>query len=211
MAPRSDAETSEQLSAPVKVRIVTAAIAALELGGEAGIRVDRIAEDASVAKASIYSTFGDRDGLIIAAQAERYREAMRGAIDEYSAAIRQCATADEFADLIRSWMIGLTDADGAERRRVRVEVLGTSTTRPELQRLLFEVDRQVAREVANLLLIPHDRGWIDMPFNLEATAQWWYGMLNGRYLIEQQGDAERLQQWDEVSVNAMLSLLFASR
>jgi len=195
-------------SLSVRVRLLEATIAAIEESGEAGVRIDRICDDAHVAKASLYHSFGDRDGLVAAAQAERYRRAVRGQIDEYVLSIRQCHTRDEFAQLLRDWVTGLTDERGVARRRIRVDVLGSSVSRPSLRDQLAEVDQQVAREVAALLLIAHDRGWINMPFDLETAAMWWYGMLNGRYMLEHTADPARLAEWDRIATTAMLAVVF---
>jgi len=208
MASARATNPSADRSRSVRVRLLEAAISAIEESGEAGVRIDRICDDAHVAKASLYHSFGDRDGLVTAAQAERYRRAVRGQIDEYVLSIRQCHTREEFAQLLRDWVDGLTDERGMARRRVRVDVLGSSVSRPSLRDQLAEVDQQVAREVAALLLIAHDRGWINMPFDLETAAMWWYGMLNGRYMLEHTADAARLAEWDRIATTAMLAVVF---
>jgi hypothetical protein len=52
-------------------RILEAAITVIETCGEAGLRVDEIAEMAGVTQPSIYHVLAHRDGLISAAQADR--------------------------------------------------------------------------------------------------------------------------------------------
>jgi len=192
-------------------RLLEAAIDSIERDGEAGVRVEQIAHQANVTKASMYHFFQDRDGLVVAAQAERYRRSLRYGMDEQVAAVRRCGTRDDFEQLVRDWMVDTFSADGIARRRIRVDVLGSSVSRPGLQAQLAHTDRQVAHELAGLLLIAHDRGWIDMPFDLEACSMWWLSMLNGRYLLEHQDDPERLAGWDAVATEATIRIVFGSR
>lgn len=182
----------------------------IESDGEAGVRVDQVAQAAGVTKASLYHFFGDRDGLVIAAQAERYRLALRDGMDSQTSAVRACKTREDFEALVRSWMSYTFTPDGMERRRVRVDVLGSSVSRPELREQLAETDRQVCHELAELLLIAHDRGWIDMPFDLDAAAMWWFGMLNGRFLVEHEHGAERLAGWNVVATEATVRIVFGN-
>ena len=54
-------------------KIIERAIAVLEKDGEAAIRTNTIAADCGCTAPILYREFQSREGLIIAAQAERYR------------------------------------------------------------------------------------------------------------------------------------------
>lgn len=53
-------------------RIVDATVAAIEVGGEPGLRVNDIARDSEVSVATLYHYFGDREGLVVAARQKQY-------------------------------------------------------------------------------------------------------------------------------------------
>ena len=55
-------------------RILALAIAAIDKGGEAAVRVNDIAAEAGVTVPTLYRQFGSRDGLVAAAQTQRFRE-----------------------------------------------------------------------------------------------------------------------------------------
>jgi AcrR family transcriptional regulator len=195
---------------PTRERLIAAAMDQIEADGEAGVRVDQVAQAAGVTKASLYHFFGDRDGLVVAAQAERYRIALRDGMDSQTTAVRACRSRDEFEELVRNWMLWTFSDAAIERRRVRVDVLGSSVSRPRLREQLAQTDREVCHELAELMLIAHDKGWIDMPFDLDAAAMWWFGMLNGRYLVEHEHGAERLAGWDAVATEATVRIVFGN-
>jgi AcrR family transcriptional regulator len=188
--------------------MLEAAIELLEGGGEAAVRVDPVVDAASVTKPSLYHYFGDRDGLIVAAQAERYRRSLLYGMEGQREATERCQSREEFMNLVRSWMEAITGPDGEERRRVRVEVLGSAASRPQLRSQTSEMDTIAASELGELLRVAHGRGWVKTEFDLDVAAIWWYGMMNGRYLVEKTQTPLVRREWDAIAVEATLSLLF---
>ncbi len=79
-----------------ETRFLDAAIAMFDEGGEAALRIDELAKQVGVAKTSLYHHFGDREGLIVAAQAERYRRSILIGIDETLAAVESCEISEQF-------------------------------------------------------------------------------------------------------------------
>ncbi len=188
-------------------RLVAAAIDFLEQGGEAAVRVDEVAAAAGVKRPSIYHYFGDREGLIIAAQAERYSRTLLEGIEEQTKAVILCKTRGDFFSLLRSWINNNSDKSGVRRRRIRVEVLGASTTRPELRSLLAEREKAAMKRIAAVLAMAQDKGWIDYRLDFETSAIWWIGVMNGRYLVEGDGASGEGVEWDRITAEALIRLL----
>lgn len=190
-------------------RMLEAAIEVIEEHGEAGVRVDEIASMAKVAKPSLYHFFGSRDGLIAAAQAERYRKSLNIGLDEVLQRVSACSSADEFAQLARAWISTFSADDARHRRAVRLEVLGSSVSRPELQVVVEKADRLANEQLAELGRIAQSRGWALQSPELDPydVAAWLHGLWNGRYLAEITEDPERIAAWDQVTMTAVLRLL----
>lgn len=189
-------------------RLLEAAIDAIETGGEAAVRVDLVAEVAAITKPSLYHFFGDREGLIVAAQAERYRRTLSFGIEAMTEATRRCASVDEFRSLFRIWVSALGAPEGRERRRVRTEVLGSSVSRPDLRELVAIEDRRVVDALAALCRIADERGWLDPAVSLEAISAWWWGMVNGRHLVDDGLLGIDQTEWDRATIAATTALLF---
>jgi len=191
-------------------RLLAGAISLMEEGGEAAVRVESVANLAGVTRPSLYHFFGDRDGLVIAAQGERYRRSLLYQMVDRTELTRQCQTREEFKTLMLQMMKSLMDADGERRRAVRTEVLGSSVARPRLRALIREIDSQASRELGILLGVAKERGWISIPFDLDVAATWWFGMMNGRFMVE--GDAPSLfrREWDEIAIQSVMFLLFGN-
>jgi AcrR family transcriptional regulator len=195
-------------TAKTRDRLLAGAISLMEEGGEAAVRVESVASLAGVTRPSLYHFFGDRDGLVIAAQGERYRRSLFYQMVDRTELTRQCQTREEFKSLVHQWLKSLMDADGEHRRAVRTEVLGSSVARPRLRALVREIDTQASRELGVLLHLAKERDWISIPFDLDVAATWWFGMMNGRYMVE--GDAPSLfrREWDDIATQSVMFILF---
>lgn len=189
-------------------RLLEAAIREIEAGGEAAVRVDVIAEMAEITKPSLYHFFGDREGLIVAAQIERYRRALMFGMEATTEAVRRCSSAQEFRTFLMTWIRGFGAPDGRERRRVRLEVLGSSVSRPALRELVAAEDRMAFAALAEMLDIVRERDWVTMRYPSEVVAAFWYGAMNGRYLIENDLVGLDPADWDDVLGHTVETLLF---
>lgn len=69
-----------QIGSSPRDKIIERAIAVLEKDGEAGIRTNTIAADCGCTAPILYREFQSREGLIIAAQAERYKRSSQEAV-----------------------------------------------------------------------------------------------------------------------------------
>jgi len=189
-------------------RMLEAAIDIIETEGEAGVRVDRIADSAAVAKPSLYHFFKNRDGLIIAAQAERYRRSLLYSLTSVSEMVRACRSRDEFVIVLRNLIRSFGLDEGKRRRRVRIQVLGSAASRPTLRAEIEAVELQAAREFETVFGIAQERGWIKTGLHLEVVARWWFGLMLGRYLIDEVFDDERSDQWTDLTLEALEAVIF---
>src|SRR5258706_1469302 len=87
--------------------LLQATIEAIDVGGEAAVRVQEIADTAGVQIPILYRRFGSREGLIQAAQIERLSRALGREMEELAAAMDTVATADQFRALIDAILASL--------------------------------------------------------------------------------------------------------
>lgn len=190
-------------------RMLEAAIAVIEEHGEAGVRVDQIAAAGGVAKPSLYHFFGSREGLVAAAQAERYRRSLLVGIDQATARLEQCRSLDEFRELVRAWAGSFASAEARRRRAFRVDVLGSSVTRPELQAEIAKANVIATAQLAEFITVARARGWALQSIDLEPEdlAIWLHGLWNGRYLGDIADDPSVVDGWDRVTITLLEFLL----
>ena len=189
-------------------RILEAAIELIDTEGESGVKVDRIAEVAQVAKPSLYHYFGDREGLIVAAQAERYHRSLSHQVANILDYAIECETQEDFATLILRSIVSFVSPEGAARRRLRIQVLGSAATRPDLRDAVRTAHQYVVAELAKVFAYGQRRGWVHKDFTSTEISEWWYSLITGRHIAEVYGGDAEAVGWVNVTMHTISLLLF---
>lgn len=189
-------------------RILERAIQVIEESGEAAIRTNPIAFECGVTPPILYRAFGSREGLIIAAQAERYRRSTSESFQFLKRYIDE-ATSRESLYLNISNTLDFIFSDGrAANRRLRAEVIGSSVSRPALRDELLRVDREYATLIVEAYQKALENGWISSTKNYEVISLWVQGLINARYLFDEDRNVERGTAWNELTRRAILDAIF---
>lgn len=188
-------------------RVLKAAISIVEAEGEAPLRVDRVAEMAGYTKPVIYHHFGDREGLIIAVQIERYRQGLQTGLEQVGAAIQACESIDDFVAVIRSWIASFGTPQGSERRRIRMEVLGSAVSRPRLRESVIASNREYMTIVGNLFEFARERGWLAVGHSGHDLAVWFTGVVLGRHLAETDPAFFDASVYDQVTDSVLVAMI----
>jgi len=195
-------------SVDTRTRLLDAAVHLIETKGEVGLRVRDVASMAKVTEPSIYHFFGSREGLIVAAQALRYVQGQVKGLRAFEASVYACTSKKQFIELVRSALRDLyNDPQSADNRAVRINVLGSAQSRPELARQLADMQRVANRALAEPLGFARDKGWVRKGVDLEMLAAWIIGQINGRVLLEIDPDAADTDSWDMISMDAVLAVM----
>jgi len=188
-------------------RLLEVAIAIVEAGGEASLRVDEVATLAGFTKPMVYRHFGDREGLVIAVQTERYLRSLQYGLTDLVGEAERCGSADEFVALIQRWFTSFFSPEGLERRALRIDVLGSAVSRPALQASVHEANEAQAAGVAVLVEIAQSRGWMSTRFDPMTLGIWITGLLLSRHLVEIDPGAFDAAGWDDVTLSVVRSLI----
>ena len=188
-------------------RLLAEAVRLIEEHGEAGVKVDLVCAAAGVARPSIYHFFGDREGLVIAALGERYRQDLDETIDVVYTLAQTVPDREQFVELVHRSIRSFGDDDGVRRRRERIQVMGSAVSRPQLQDEVRRVDDLAAGRLAALIDLGKERGWIGGAHASIDLARWWVGLMNGRHLVDIRDDEARAA-WDRITLDAIDRLLF---
>jgi AcrR family transcriptional regulator len=183
-------------------RLLEVAIDMVEAGGEAALRVDEVAKRVGFTKPVVYHYFGDREGLVIAAQTERYRRSMQYGLFNLVDEAHGCESADDFVDLVHRWLRSFFSPEGAERRAFRIDVLGSAVSRPSLRAAVQQANEAQANGVAMLATLAQERGWMPQHFDPKAVGIWFTGVILSRHLVEMTPGAFDQQAWDDLTLSA---------
>jgi AcrR family transcriptional regulator len=164
-------------------RILALAVAALDEGGDAAVRVKAITDEAGVGVTSLYHFFGHREGLIEAAQAERFHRGQTQLLAAFAEAVARCTTRDDFRQAIRRSVEVVGSPERAHDRLARASALGATIGHPRLQARLV-AGPHAGETLGDILVRAQRNGWIDPGVDASAVADWCSGVLFGRVLLD---------------------------
>jgi hypothetical protein len=152
--------------------------------------------------------FGHRDGLVIAAQAERY---WRSTDDGAGFSTDQLSSARSAKELLASMEDGIRRAlgpAGAEIRRTRVSVLGSALSRPPLMEVVLEKDACMREALVDALLPALAKGWLREGIDLDAAVASFLALLAGTFYAERSDGAIDHEAWVDAALIAMRAVFF---
>lgn len=192
-----------------RTKILDLAIAAIDAGGEAAVRVNHIVEEAGVTPPVLYYHFGNRDGLVIAAQIERYSRQTRADIEAIGRAVSLCNSSEELRKvLITTWTTSF--AERRDSRWRRVNVVGSAFARPELDEAVTRAQDEIVAGLVAVLQPCNERGWLRDGIDLPSAAAWQHGLLLSRVYIERGAQQGETDEWDQLTLESLQHAFFGS-
>jgi len=192
-----------------RTKILDLAIAAIDAGGEAAVRVNHIVEEAGVTPPVLYYHFGNRDGLVTAAQVERYSRQIREDIDAIGRRLSQCQSREELrASLVDIWKQAL--AGRGESRWRRVSVVGSAFARPELEAEVLRAQDEIVEGLTGTLQVAQERGWLRAEIDLPSAVAWQHSILLSRVFVERGSQQGKSHEWDQLTLEALQHAFFGS-
>jgi AcrR family transcriptional regulator len=179
----------------------------IEQRGEAGLRVQELARVVGVGVTSIYRLFDIRDGLIVAAQTERYISVLMRDLDRFATGAAACRSQDDLVALINETLAELTSDAFVGQRMLRMNVVGSAQSRPELAEALRRAQAEFDTGLAGVLEPLQQRGWLRADADLDALAPWLAGILLSRTLIEFGQPPLTGHGWNEITRRAVLAVM----
>lgn len=197
---------------PIEQAILDRAISVIEEVGETGIRTHVIAQDCGVTAPVLYRLFGSREGLIVAAQAERYARTLvsfpQEIRDELYSRVALCLSREDLIGTIK-WIFGsLTKVDQKKARMTRLEVIGSAVSRPDLMKAVAAIEQQSIDDLEKVFAAASHHGWISTKHPLRTLLTVWHGFILGRYMIEISDGELDGDAWNTATLDALIHLIF---
>lgn len=199
--------TTQHAHTSSKDTILALAIAEIDRGGEASLRVKRIADDAGTAVTSIYHFYGSREGLVEAAQTARFEAGYDEARARVLDAARTVTNREEFAEILEAVLRDLFSPRHHHNRLRRINVVGSAFARPELLSAINRVQRQWLKELVDGLTAAQNRGIIDAKADIASAATWHLLTVNGFAAIEGDSTGADVNKWVDFYIDTMFRAL----
>jgi AcrR family transcriptional regulator len=197
-----------EIAESTKSRILNAAIAMMDEGGEAAVRLGAIAENLGIKEPSIYHHFTNRTELINAAYVEWYWQCLKTDIP-VEAMMVLVETKDDYVRALRKTMEWSYQPERHHARAIRLSVLGAAQRSPELAVSINDINKKFLASIADAANVAQQKGWLRTDLDPMAIAYWLHGQIIGRTVAEMDPEHVDLAQWDKVSFEAVLGLILA--
>lgn len=195
---------------PTEQRILDVAISIIETSGEASLRVHDIEVAAECTAPSIYHFFGSREGLVIAAQAERITRSFMEVDAAIEALLAPVSSRAELREAIHRILQLTYEPSRAIARLRRIFALGSVEGRPDLAAIVGDSARSyIARFARRIDRFQHE-GWVDPDLDIDAFALWLSGQILGRVYVELGAEPAPHPAWDAISERAIAYIVFGS-
>lgn len=179
-------------------RILDAAVAIIDASGDASLRVLDIADVAGVAPGLINHHFGSRDGLIAAAQSERYSASVAGDFKQLRDVLGAGWSHEKTVDVMRGALAGVIRRDRAENRLRRTTALAAAHGRPDLRVALSEAVANTVDGATQVVEIGQAKGIFDSDLDPRAAGTVMLSMALGYVIAD--FDARPASEEDLVDV-----------
>jgi AcrR family transcriptional regulator len=179
-------------------RVLDVVLAMLEEGGEVAVRIDEVRDRSGVSIGSLYHHFGDRDGLIVAAQVRRFARFAEAEIAALSDIVERSEDVDQFRRAIRQLTLHSASQLRTAERWARVAVLASSVGRPELAEEVRAIQTRLTDEFQAHVAQGQARGFFRSDLDPRAVALFVEAYSLGLVLNELDERPVSEQSWEKV-------------
>ena len=197
-----------EISETTKSRIINAAIAMMDEGGESAVRLGAIAENLGIKEPSIYHHFTNRTELVNAAYVEWYWQCLKTDIP-VEAMMVLVESKEDYVRAVRKTMEWSYQPERHHARAIRLSVLGAAQRNPELAVAINEINGKFLTSIADATNVAQQKGWLRQDLDPMAIAYWLHGQIIGRVVAEMNPGHVDLAQWDKVSFEAVLGMILS--
>lgn len=192
-----------------RARLLEAAIAAIDAGGESAVSVDDIAKTAGVTAPTIYNYFRNRDGLVTAAQVVRFDRQLDEDFASLASVIDTIHTREQFIE-VTGWILAtFSDPARSNLRMRRMSAFASAVGRPELTAQVIERFTALCSSLADVIRPMQERGVVRPDLDLVAFSAWFTGSVTGRLFIELGDSPIDAAAWDRIFLEAVTAVTLA--
>lgn len=165
-------------------RILESAALEIERNGLTQFRVKRVASQAGISVALLYSYFSDREDLIAATIVHRFRQVLLGQAEIFTTPLRDVETADELRAALK---VMITDAQTPERdegRILRIESISFAHHNATASAGIAAAKQETSLKIMETVEPLVDKKLLVEGMSGVAFARIWYALFFGQIALE---------------------------
>jgi AcrR family transcriptional regulator len=164
--------------------ILEAASREIERNGMTQFRVKRVAFDANISVALLYSYFDDREDLIACAIVHRFREVLLGLAETFTHPLELVNTTEDLRQALRVIIAEAQVPARTEARIQRIESMSFARHNPTATAGIAEAKKEAATRIVDRVKPLEDKNLLAEGMSAVAFARIWYALFFGQIELE---------------------------
>ncbi|HEY5103820.1 MAG TPA: TetR/AcrR family transcriptional regulator [Acidimicrobiales bacterium] len=165
-------------------KILESAAREIELNGMTQFRVKRVAYNAKISVALLYSYFDDREDLIACAIVHRFREVLLGLAETFTHPLEMVKTTEDLRQAIRVIITEAQSPARTEARIQRIESMSFARHNPTATAGIAEAKKEAASRIVSRVKPLEDMNLLAEGMSAVAFARIWYALFFGQIELE---------------------------
>ena len=165
-------------------KILDSAALEIERNGLTQFRVKRVASEAGISVALLYSYFDDREGLIAATIVHRFRQVLLGTAQIFTTPLKAVETADDLRAALRTMIIDAQLPYRTEARILRIEGISFAHHNPTASAGILDAKAEVSDLIIKCVQPLVEKKLLADGMSGVAFARIWYALFFGQIALE---------------------------
>ena len=199
-------ETSRRGRATIE-KLLEVTINELDRVGLAEVDIESLLRKSKISKGSLYHHFGNKNGLLAAAEAQQFMKYLKREGETFRKLIEDCKSKQKFIDLVAAVMKITSLEANIDFRKKRVRAIAMSFNDENLAQVLKNAQIEVTEYLAASFQIAKDRGWVKPDTDLMALSYWIQGVFIGHIMLDITEQTEHEEAWGQVAFEALRPFL----
>lgn len=165
-------------------RILEAAANEIKKNGLTQFRVKRVAAEAGISVALLYSYFEDREGLIAATIVHRFRQVLLGQADIFTTPLKSVHSTRDLHAALRQMIADAQSPELDKARLTRIESISFATHNVDASAGVATAKEEASAQIAQWVQPLEDQGLLAEGLTAVAFARIWYALFFGQIALE---------------------------
>ena len=165
-------------------KILEAAAHEIERHGLTQFRVKRVAMEAGISVALLYSYFEDREGLIAATIVHRYRQVLVGNAETFTTPLRDVETVEDLRAALSQMIADAQTPERTEGRLLRIESMSFAQHNLSASAGILAAKEEAGELIVQYVTPLESKGLLAEGVSAIAFARIWYALFFGQIALQ---------------------------
>jgi len=165
-------------------RILEASAHEIERNGLTMYRVKRVASEAGISVALLYSYFSDREELIAYTIVHRFRQVLLGQAEIFTTPLRDVETTEQLRLALEAMIADAQDPARDEQRLLRIEGISFAHHNRTASEGIAQAKQEASAKIVEIVEPLEAKGLLAPGVTAVAFARIWYALFFGQIALE---------------------------